>query len=243
MPKSDKQPLYLRIIDKLKEVIAAYEPGEYLPSEPKLAKQLGVSRATLREAMRVFEGQGLVVRRQGVGTIVSKPPKVIESGIETLESIESQAKRIGLSVKMGDLRTVYREPTEEERLRFALHDGIGVVELSRVMETDSRPVAYLIDVVPQHLLPEESKSSDFRGSVLDLMLERKHPAISHALSEVHAVYASSQVARQLHIQRGDVLLCLEGWLYSKEGTIIDHTHSYFLPGTFRFHVLRRPAEI
>jgi GntR family transcriptional regulator len=144
---------------------------------------------------------------------------------------------------MGDLTTVHREPTEEERSKFALEDGTAVVELSRVIATESRPVAYLIDVVPQVYIPIQTRGTQFQGSVLDLMLERKHPAISHAHSEVHALSASAQVARALQIQRGDVLLCLEGWLYSKEGTVIDHTYSYFLPGTFRFHVLRRPIEI
>jgi len=75
-PKPFKRPLYLRIIDELTELIDALEPGDFLPSEPKLAKQLGVSRATLREAMRVFEGRGLIIRRQGVGTLVASPPQV-----------------------------------------------------------------------------------------------------------------------------------------------------------------------
>jgi GntR family transcriptional regulator len=239
----NKRPLYLRVIDDLSEIIDSLEPGHYLPSEPKLAKQLGVSRATLREAMRVFEGRGLIIRRQGVGTLVANPPQVIESGIETLESIESQASRIGLKVEMGEVGIRQRGPTEQEQDRFTLLDGSGVVEISRVIEAEGRPVAFLIDIMPEDLWPLDARQHDFRGSVLDLMIQRKHPAISHAHSEVLAVSAPPLVARQLHVQRGDVLLCLEGWLYTQEGTIIDHTFSYYLPGTFRFHVLRRPAEI
>jgi GntR family transcriptional regulator len=57
-----------------------------------------------------------------------------------------------------------------------------------------------------------------------------------------AISTPAAIARQLNVQRGEVSLCLEAWLFTQEGTIIDHTYSYFLPGTFRFHVLRRPAE-
>jgi GntR family transcriptional regulator len=240
--KSNKRPLYLCVIDDLAVVIDALEPGDFLPSEPKLAKQLGVSRATLREAMRVFEGRGLIIRRQGVGTLVASPPQIIESGIETLESIESQARRIGLEVTMGDLGIKYRQPSSEELERFAMLNGLNVVEISRVIEAEDRPVAYLIDIMPEDLLPGETQGSDFRGSLLDLMIQREHPAISHANSEVMAISAPPDVARQLNIQRGDVLLCLESWLFTQESTVIDHTYSYFLPGTFRFHVLRRLAE-
>src|SRR5690606_30955540 len=77
--------------------------GDKLPSEPMLAKMLGVSRATLREAMRTFEGQGIIRRRQGVGTFVVGPIQVIETGLEVLESIETLAEKIGLDVKMGEL--------------------------------------------------------------------------------------------------------------------------------------------
>ncbi len=53
--------------------------------------------------MRSFEAQGLIRRRQGVGTFVVGPKAVIETGLEVLESIETQAKRIGLDVSMGTL--------------------------------------------------------------------------------------------------------------------------------------------
>jgi GntR family transcriptional regulator len=241
--KMPKQPLYLQVIDDLTLLIDSLEPGEYLPSEPKLARQFGVSRATLREAMRVFEGRGLIIRRQGVGTLVASPPQIIESGIETLESIESQARRIGLDVRMGALGVNHRQPTAEEREQFNMFDGLDVVEVSRVIETAERPVAYLVDILPEDLFPKETQETGFSGSLLDLMIQRQHPAISHAHSEVMAISAPLDVARQLNVQRGDVLLCLEGWLFTQEGTIIDHTYSYYLPGTFRFHVLRRPTEV
>lgn len=237
-----KRPLYLQVIDQLGQVIEALEPGSFLPSEPKLAKQLGVSRATLREAMRVFEGRGQVIRRQGVGTLVAIPPQIIESGIETLESIESQARRIGIDVHMGELVVRRRRPTADEATRFGMLDGLEVVEMARIIEAENRPVAYLVDIMPEDLFPEETRAKEFRGSLLDLMIQRRHPSISHAHSEVMAIAATPEVARQLKVQRGDVLLCLEGWLFTQEAMVIDHTFSYFLPGTFRFHVLRRPAD-
>ena len=88
-----------RLHENLRNLIESTEPGDRLPSEPKLAKQMGVSRATLREAMRIFENQGIIHRRQGVGTFVVPPSQVIETGLEVLESILHQADRKQLKKK------------------------------------------------------------------------------------------------------------------------------------------------
>ncbi|NMB92856.1 MAG: GntR family transcriptional regulator, partial [Flexilinea flocculi] len=102
-PNFDNLSLFQKLQQELARIIEETPAGERLQSEPELASSLGVSRATLREAMRSFEGQGLIRRRQGVGTFVLDHQQNIETGLEVLESIETQARRIGLDVKMGYL--------------------------------------------------------------------------------------------------------------------------------------------
>ncbi|TAK26382.1 MAG: FadR family transcriptional regulator [Chloroflexota bacterium] len=68
-----KQPnLCDRTVEYLMELILSGElaPGDYLPAEPELCKNLNVSRATVREAVRILEARGLVERRHGVGILI-----------------------------------------------------------------------------------------------------------------------------------------------------------------------------
>ena len=69
----DQRHLYLQVIDRLKQDIekGIFKEKEKLPSEFELAKLLGVSRATLREALRVLEEENIIVRRHGVGTFAN----------------------------------------------------------------------------------------------------------------------------------------------------------------------------
>lgn len=67
-------PAYAAVVDRVRRAIALgiVLPGDRLPSERTLAEQLGVSRVTVREALRVLQGEGLLVTRRGSGgTVVS----------------------------------------------------------------------------------------------------------------------------------------------------------------------------
>jgi GntR family transcriptional regulator len=234
-----QRPLYERTADAIADILDSTEPGAYLPSEPTLAKQLGVSRATLREAMRAFEQRGLIVRRQGVGTYVTAPPAIIETGLEELRSLESLATEMGLPISMGELEIKLRQADADESKAFRLPSGTEVLDISRVIHAEDRPVAYLEDVLPSSILPLEAIENNFAGSVLDLLLKRADIELDCSKTAITAVSASADIARNLRIQRGDVLLLVEAGLYTKDNLVIDRSRSYFLPGLFRFHVERK----
>lgn len=228
-----------RLHEQLIKIIAETDPGERLVTEPELAKQLGVSRATLREAMRTFEVQGLITRKQGSGTYVSHPVNVIATGLEVLESIETLASRIGLSVSMGTLEVKTTPANGEERAALQLEPGDLVLRVARVILAENRPVAYLIDILPTDILTAGELDDNFTGSVLDLLLHRGEPVLQSSKTDICAVLADKDLAKKMEIQRSDVLLCFVAELYSTSGRVIDYSHSYFLPGYFRFHVNRK----
>jgi GntR family transcriptional regulator len=235
---TEKKHPFQRLQLELAKLITKTSPGEKLPAEPELAKTLGVSRATLREGMRSFEGQGLIRRRQGVGTFVVPQAKVIESGLEVLESIERLANRIGLSVSMGALQVIDIVASRDDAEKLQVEEGSHLVKISRVITTESRPVAFLEDSLPPAVLTEDDLASGFTGSVLDFLLKKGNTRLVKSFTDIQAVAASSEIARKLEIQRGDVLLWFSARLYSETGQIVDFSNSYFLPGYFRFHVVR-----
>ncbi len=242
-PTTGRKPHpYQRLQGQLASLIASTPAGERLPSEPDLARQLGVSRATLREAMRSFEGQGLIRRRQGKGTFVVGPTHVIDTGLEVLESIESLAHKIGLDVSMGQHQVNGIKADENLSAELQVEPGSTLVQISRVIEAENRPVAYLVDVLPQDVLSPADIESGFTGSVLDMLLQRGAPRLARSVAEIRAVAASADIARSLQIQRGDVLLMFSARLYTVDERVIDYSLSYFLPGYFRFRVVRRVGE-
>lgn len=232
---------FQRLQADLAKLIERTPPGQRLLNEPDLAKQMGVSRATLREAMRTFETQGIIRRRQGSGTYVVGKVPVIDAGLEVLESLETMARRMNLAITVSDLHVEQAEADQ------AVADGLGVevgtrlTRIRRVIRADGRPAAYLVDILPESVLKPEQLPSDFSGSVLDFLLARGDH-LSNSRAVVSATNAPADVAKPLEIQRDDVLLVFTAQLTDIKGAVVDYSISYFIPGYFHFHVNRRVGQ-
>ncbi len=229
---------FQRLQADLAELIANTPPGQRMTSEPELAKQLGVSRATLREAMRTFETQGLIRRRQGSGTFVVGKVPVMDAGLEVLESMDTMARRLNMAITVSDLHVEQVEADKETATVLGVVEGKRLTRVRRVMRADGRPAAYLIDTLPEQILQPDQLPEGFSGSVLDFMLERGDK-LTVSRAAISATNATADVAKALEIQRGDVLLQFVSQLYADDGKIVDYTVSYFIPGYFNFHVVRR----
>jgi GntR family transcriptional regulator len=251
--------LYAQASEALRNLVkqGGYAHGDRLPSEIELSRRLGISRPTLREALHQLEEDGVIVRRHGVGTFVAAGRPVIDGGLEVLESIDRMADRCGLATRMDQAQVEQRMASVRELRGLNLVDETPVTVVTRVILAEAgdgllRRVAYLADVVPVRYLTSEEllvlssatggaqdTQPAFNGSVLDLFLLRSASALSHSRTELIAEVADSSLARKLHIKPGAPLLKLDARLIASDGSVIDFSTSHFVPGFFRFHVVRR----
>lgn len=237
------RPLYAQASAALRALVHGgdYAPGARLPSEHVLSEQLGISRPTLREALHQLEEEGTIVRRHGVGTFVAHSQPVIEAGLEVLESLERLADRSGLRTEMIEVAVEERLANLRESKGLGLVAPAPVTAIARVMLADGQRIAQLTDIVPQTYLRQSDLGADFTGSVLEHFLLRGKPVLSHSRTELCAEAADNESVRALRVQRGAPLMKLEAQLFAIDGQIVDYSISHFIPGRFRFHVVRRVA--
>ncbi|MFF4952986.1 GntR family transcriptional regulator [Streptomyces chattanoogensis] len=99
--------LYERIVEAIHQGV--YPPGSQLPTEPRLAADLGVSRPALREALILLQEDGVITVRRGVGrTVNHHPPR---RGFETLKPME-ELLGAGQAVRTVRLAQTTEEPTD-----------------------------------------------------------------------------------------------------------------------------------
>jgi GntR family transcriptional regulator len=155
-----------------------------------------------------------------------------------LESLDTMARRMNLAIAVSDLNVEQITAEEEYASELGVTVGACLTRVRRVMRAETRPVAYLIDLMSEDILKIADLPEGFNGSVLDFMLERGDELrISRAA--ISATNATAEVAKALEIQRGDVLLQFVSQIYTAGGNMVDYTVSYFIPGYFNFHVVRR----
>lgn len=141
---TDGGALWSRAKDTIYDRIARshYPVGSFLPREVDLAEELGVSRNTVREAIRRLVDEGLLKRRKRIGTrvisagsssglILNLDPQVLQNELDKFSSIEILAReKAPLPPELGSL---WSDAADEPWLR---------VEYLRVSSDDAAPLSW-----------------------------------------------------------------------------------------------------
>ncbi|MFD3445525.1 GntR family transcriptional regulator [Microbacteriaceae bacterium 4G12] len=236
--RSDSRHLYLRVIDRIKEDIknGVYKERQKLPSEFDLAKELGVSRATLREALRILEEENVVIRRHGVGTFVNATP-LFSSGIEQLSSITDMIASVGKTPGTIFLSSYVTSLTEEEKEKFRSEEDLEVLTIERVRTVDGEPVVYCVDKLQQDILPDLSEYKE--ESLLNIIHKKTNKIITYAVAYIEPLGYHSKVSPILECEPETALLVLKQMHYDQNDMPVLYSVNYFRADKFSFHVLRK----
>ncbi len=217
----------------------SFPPGSQLPPELELITMLGVSRTTLREALRALEEQRLIVRRRGLGTFVSE--QSIRKDLSINFGITEMIRQAGMIPGSRDtqLRTEKATPVLSQALQVAR--GSPIVVLDRVRTANERAVVWSQDIIPVSILGEHAIETLQLESVslYNYLEEHLNLQISRGEAHLSPVSASAEVAARLDVRVGTPLLYVAQTDYNSEDRPLIHSIEYHVPDAFVFVVARR----
>jgi DNA-binding GntR family transcriptional regulator len=221
-----------------------HRPGERLPPEQELSANLGISRGTLRTALRRLEQSGEIVRRQGSGTYVGRAPaRSLDEGLEKLVSYSELARRRGVKLEVGELEIEEVRLGPERAERFGLEPDRAAVTVTRVLLMNGLPGAWMRDVVhPEVELPSRARMRQAleRGEmVLDVLLRQGVPvAYTRAHISARVLSRRDPVGRALGVRETVAALDIDHVTCTAEGAPVEHSNDIFLPRSLDLHVMR-----
>jgi len=236
------RPRSARVRDELTQRIGrgTLPAGSRLPSEPALATELGVSRATLREALRALESEGLVRRMWGAGTFVAEPRRVTNS-LDLNFGVTDAIRSAGMAAGITDARHSIEPATVSEAVRLGVEPGSDVLVVERVRTADGKPVVFSRDILPAWLFASRNQLADqlLTRSIYEVLEADLGIVIHHGVANFRPVRADVTIAHKLGIRRGDLLLALWQVDFSDENMPLLSSYEYHLADAFEFTVLRR----
>jgi len=216
---SSPVPLYHQAARALERAIEAGElpRGSKLPNELDLASELGISRPTMRQAIRQLVDKGLLVRRRGIGTIVA--PRPVRRAV-ALTSLYDDLKAAGRepATRVLSLEEVECPPEIAEHLGVGV--GASVLRLERLRLADSAPIALMRNFIPSGLL--ELRPEDLERGGLYELFRRAGVAPHVATQRIGAKKAGAEEAEALEIEPGDPVLTMNRVAYDTGGRAIEY---------------------
>lgn len=213
-------------------------PGDRLPGEPQLSRELGVSRVTLRRVLDRLMAEGVLERRAGAGTFVRdrgfNGPAILDlaSLLARMEDLSA-----GLEIGERDMQDVAPPLTVFGALR--LRPGEAVRRIARQRLRHGQIFAFGVDYVPQRLADRISEGDLSRDWLLGA-LTGPDASIERGMQIAGAEAAQGEVARMLGLAAGDPVLSVSRSFYDAVGRGVLHTQLFFRADryTLSFDALR-----
>jgi DNA-binding GntR family transcriptional regulator len=234
------------LTDEVRERIAqdlilndAVPPGQLLPSELELSARYGVSRVTLRAGLRALQQAGLITIRHGVGSVVLARSRAVTHGLDALVSLESLAKDAGEEIGTEELEWDERPAGRELATRLEVREGHPVLSVRRVKTLGGTRVGWILDHVPEGIVPFDVVRREFRGSILDVLLAHDDVGVEYEDTNIEPVNLPPRIARRLGVRNGTAALHMDGVTWTARGDVAEVAETWLLPEHFMFSIRRR----
>jgi GntR family transcriptional regulator len=225
-------PLHVQIEEQLREAIKSeeYQKGVKLPNEVALSKQLGISRATLRQSINKLVYEGLLMRKKGVGTFVKKSS--ISSKAQNWLSFSQEMKALGIETKNYELHLSWVKPTEELCLFFDIKEDIRILKLERLRGKAEYPFVYFISYFNPRI--GLTGNEDFSRPLYEILEQDFNSIVKLSKEEISAISADSYLAGKLEIKAGDPILKRKRFVFDPGSRPLEWNVGYYKADSFTY---------
>jgi GntR family transcriptional regulator len=240
-PGSLAQQVLQILVDRIRQGV--YPPGSQLPPENQLSAEFNVSRATVRSAIEALAGRRLVVRRQGIGTFVSRLSGLKNPLNEAMDFAEWIAAA-GYQPGYDFVRIALVVPDTHVADALDIPPGGEVLQSYKVFTADGEPVIYAINHIPVAVLGAELARQAVADPTIteplfDFLEQRCGQCAEYSIASVRAELGQNCAFPGLDDRSGVPVLLLEEVACNAGETPIWHSFEFYPGNLISFDLVRQ----
>ncbi|HLG87198.1 MAG TPA: GntR family transcriptional regulator [Alphaproteobacteria bacterium] len=225
-------PRYRQLTARLRAAIASgeYPVGSLLPTEMEISRHFGVSRHTVRDALRILNSAGLIQRRRRVGTIVTArtTPKQFVQPLPGFDEVLQYGRDVRLVIASYDTRFA---------CPLARKLGLKAKDWMRIegrRGPEGRLIGLTTVLIRRDCVPPRSKLEKLATSLGELIEKSANLVIARIDQEISAMTVDSDTARALKMKTGAPALRARRLYYENRGDLLLATESIHPADRFNY---------
>lgn len=242
-----RMPLYAQVADLLRARLenGELQPGARLESEPRLVRQLRVSRATVSKALDVLEAEGRIRREQGRGTFAARAP--MERPLLELTGFSEHVRGLGLRPGQRLLALERVRDRDGDPLAEPFGRDADLLAVTRLRLVDDRPVGLHRTVLPALLAAAigatRERLLDPQASLYALF-SAHGVRLRTAAEHLRARGATVAEAGPLQVQKGEALMQVLRFSRDEQGRLVEAVDARYLGDlyTYRIDLVRQGLD-
>jgi len=231
---SSPVPLHYQVEELLRKLIELpeFKNGGFLPKEVDLAKRLGISRNTIRQATNKLEYEGLLVRKKGVGTKVSE--NTLTTNLDSWHSFTQEMSEKGVVFVNFLIETNWVKTDAKIAAFMQVPEDTVVLCLVRLRGFEDGPFVYFESYF--HPRIGLTGKEDFTRPLYDIIEHDYHVVPSISSERIRAKSASAITAKRLRIGRGDPVLVRERFVSDPGNRPIEYNIGFYIAEKFTYTI-------
>ncbi|HZW38773.1 MAG TPA: GntR family transcriptional regulator [Ignavibacteriaceae bacterium] len=217
-------PLHVQVERLLRDMIEApeYSKGKMLPNEVELAKRLGISRNTVRQATNRLVYEGLLIRKKGIGTKVADNSVVTR--LESWHSFTQEMNNKGMAFKIFEINVKWVKPTDAVAKFFSISPDENILCMERLRGLEI-PIVHFVSYF--HPRVGLTGKEDFNKPLYKMLEEEYATVVATSREEITAKLADIEIANKLKIKKGSPILKRKRFVLDPGGRPVEYNIGYY----------------
>lgn len=231
---SNKLPLHFQVEELLRKLIEQphYKKGKFLPPEVEMAKTLGVSRNTIRQATNKLEYEGLIIRKKGYGTKVAEI--TLTTQLNSWHSFTQEMNEKGISFKNFLIKAEWVDAEQKVAAFFNIPIKTEVLRVTRLRGDDLAPFVYFESYLHPRIGVHENE--DFSQPLYELLEVKYKTPVSVSREKIKARIASKITADRLRIKKGEPVLIRERFVSDPGNRPVEYNIGFYIAEKFTYSI-------